>query len=563
MKKSIKLTTLQVVRSIIMIFLILTTIALSLFSWKTSIDSDTVNTNRAELILSSKQFMDASAYLTSEVRAYAAVGDQEHYDNYWKEVNELQNRDIGVTNMLQIGITEEEEAIVIQMQNLSNELIPLETLAMEAVDAGNYDGAIQMVFGEAYETTILEIRSLQEQFNSMVNTRTLAEVEAMSQQTNYIQISLFIALVVIALTLVATEVVIKVKMVSPIAKCSHALEEISKGNLSPKFEVESDNSEIGVLAHSTRTIIGSISSIIAEFSKSMMYMAEGNFTYKGNLEDVLIGDYEKLLVAYQKIATDLPSVLMDIHELSNNVEFKSKQLTEGAMHLAIASTEQAAAVSNVLSSIEEVSEEVNESANNTLRIQQENQRTQGLLAQSNEQMVIMLEAMEEINAKSIEIRKIIKVIDDIAFQTNILSLNAAVEAARVGEAGKGFAVVADEVRNLALRSAQSAKDTSTLIETTIEAVEKGNQITEKTSATTKEILESASELSVLLNKITETTENEAVITKAIAKNVNEISFAVQANAALSEESTAASSELSDQAQSLKENLGRFKFSHED
>ena len=166
-------------------------------------------------------------------------------------------------------------------------------------------------------------------------------------------------------------------------------------------------------------------------------------------------------------------------------------------------------------------------------------------------------AMDEISATSKDIGKVIKTIDDIAFQTNILALNAAVEAARAGAAGKGFAVVADEVRNLSQKSAEAAKNTTALIESSIEAVEKGTQLVSKTSSGFVEVAAKTSEVVGLVDAISSQAQEQAAAISQVSIGIEQVSSVVQMNSATSEESAAASEELSSQAEVLKSLVGQF------
>ncbi len=558
---SIKASTMQRLRIITVSVLVLLLIFSFIGAVMLSISSNNYSADRADLIINLNRFMDGSAYLTAEVRAYAATGDEAHFNNYWEEVNTLKNRDIGVDNMRTIGITDDEIAIIEAMQALSNNLIPLESAAMDLVKAGNVQEAMDSVFGDEYESGLAQIATLQTELRDMIDIRTEQLVANTVFQNTLVYVVMAILLLLIMVVQFLSEVVIKNSLIKPIASCSNALHEISKGNLSYHLDLKSGKNEIGVLVGSTKEMVSNVTGIINELSDGLATMSQGNFTHQDISDQLFVGDYAPLVTAYNKINRDLPATLKQLQSSSNLVRSGSEQLANNAQAMSHGANSQASAIQMLTVSVDEVSARIKQTAEDARNVKKANTDTQESLQLSNQQMQEMMLAMEQINEKSLEINKIIKAIDDIAFQTNILSLNAAVEAARAGVSGKGFAVVADEVRSLASRSAKSAQDTATLIEETLAAVEQGNKVAQATSNSITNIFEGASKLSVLVDDIANATQSQAISAEQIKSGVEQISSVVDINTSAAEQTASVSEELLSQAHILDTMTARFTFKH--
>lgn len=262
------------------------------------------------------------------------------------------------------------------------------------------------------------------------------------------------------------------------------------------------------------------------------------------------------------IATDLLNTLNDMLSnmqlSSSQVSSGAKQVADGAQGLAQGSTQQAAAVEQLSASISEVSEKTKENAKMATRAADLGETIKNNAEKGNAQMEQMMQAVKEINDASNSISKVISVIDNIAFQTNILALNAAVEAARAGQHGKGFAVVAEEVRSLASKSADAAKDTSSLIANSMEKAQLGAKIAEETAASLIEIVSGINESGTIVTEIARSSDEQATAISQINNGINQVAQVVQMNSATSEESAAAAEEMSSQSAVLAELAAQFK-----
>lgn len=264
----------------------------------------------------------------------------------------------------------------------------------------------------------------------------------------------------------------------------------------------------------------------------------------------------------EQIIVSLNDTLLQISTASHQVAAGSEQMSAGAQALSQGATEQASSIEELAASITEVSEMIRQNASHAQQASNNMDETTLGIEHGDQQMQNLVVAMNEIERTSGEIERIIKTIDDIAFQTNILSLNAAVEAARAGEAGKGFAVVADEVRNLASKSAEAAKETTVLIQSTLAAIKNGSAMVTETGKSLDQISDKAQIVNELVKKIAEASDTQASSIQQINVGINQISSVVQTNSATAEESAASSEELSAQAETLKTLVSHFKLKND-
>ncbi len=352
-------------------------------------------------------------------------------------------------------------------------------------------------------------------------------------------------------------VVFSKKYFTPIVAISNVLEEVSHGNLRVDTKHIHNNSfEINKLLNSLNKTTNSIQTYIEEIDRMTDQMSEGDFNV--TTSQSFIGDYKSIEDSLMRLSHEMSFTLRQIGSTASQVSQGSEQVSHGAQSLAQGAAHQANSIDNLSESVNVISTQVRETAENSVKASQLSSAASVAITKGNEQMQKLMNAMKDIDSKSTEISKIIKTIEDIAFQTNILALNAAVEAARAGVAGKGFAVVADEVRNLAGKSADAAKNTTSLISASVTAISDGVGLADETAAELEEIVKSVKETTDTISEITNATREQSSALAEITTGINQISEVVQVNSATSEESAAASEQLSGQANLLKELLVKFR-----
>ena len=394
---------------------------------------------------------------------------------------------------------------------------------------GNFDTALQNVIDESQ-------KSAQSYYDSGVATVRMS----------YVFLSVF-ALMLLFITVFITQCLTR-ELVFPITEIENAVREMANGNMGSKVTYTSKD-ELGGLAEDLRFVLSTLSAYIRHICSRLDSMASGDFTIEMDMD--YLGEFASIKDSGNKIIGTLNDALSQIHRASNQVASGSEQVSSGAQSLSQGATEQASSIEELAATINELSEQVKQTAQNSGDINVLVEAAGNGVEGSNQQMKEMMSAMTRINESSSEI-------EDIAFQTNILALNAAVEAARAGTAGKGFAVVADEVRSLASKSAEAAKDTTVLINHSLEAVAEGTRIARETQSSLLNVVEKAQKITVGMAKITEAASMQAEGIAQVTTGVDQISSVVQTNAATAEESAATSQELSSQSSLLKDLVGRFR-----
>lgn len=386
-------------------------------------------------------------------------------------------------------------------------------------------------------------------------TLPMSEVNATRNQLIFVLAAIAVATLLIMVVFILFLIRNTIK---PLTEIGKNVQEFAEGNLGVEVKIRS-NDEIGLLADNVRSTIETLKDMIHDISGILSQISNGNLDV--SVEGNYVGDFMPIQEALVRIIQSLNNTLGQINESGEQVAGGSDQLATGAQALSQGATEQAASLEELAATINEISKQVKDTAKNATEASQQSNDAATEVTACNNQMQDMISAIGEISEKSNEIGKIIKTIEDIAFQTNILALNAAVEAARSGVAGKGFAVVADEVRSLAGKSAEASKNTSVLIESSIQAVEKGSRIASETAQSLLKVVESTQTVSGTVDQITDAANVQAESIEQVTQTIDQITSVVQTNSATAEESAASSEELSAQAQLLKSLVSQFKLSN--
>ena len=341
----------------------------------------------------------------------------------------------------------------------------------------------------------------------------------------------------------------------PLREVEAIAQELTDGNLHSVLEYRSDD-EIGRLAHSMRKSIRILGSYVDDIGRSMKMFAEGNFDVQPEVE--WKGDFVGILNSFMMFEESMAETIKGIQHVSDEVSGAADQVASSSNELADGATNQAAVVEELTATVAGVSEQVEKNSQSAKQISGRVDELGNAILESNGKMRDMVDSMNEINGASKEIDKIIATINEIASQTNLLALNASIEAARAGEAGKGFAVVANQVNVLADQSAQAAKESATLIETSVKAVEKGMVIAGQTASQLQEVAENSQIITKEVTNIAETLETQTTEIQQINDGIEQINDVVQTNSATSEECAAASQEMSSEAENLREMIRKFK-----
>lgn len=566
-------------------------------------ENEIMNKNFIKLNLSNQMINLVNIYARS-YRNIALVNNQNEINMNLKRINNTKQEFIRIVDTMTpyIAQTGEEKNLFDTYLRIRQEYIDVMDIIEEYINDNNRNQIIIYLLGE--------FRDKQNEYIEIIEK--LIEYQTQQMQNSgkdinkYIESSIVTVIVsiVIGLIIALTLAILITKMITkPINECVKVANELANGNTAVNIDVDSQD-ETGILSLAMKKMIDSIK----EMYNDATYLSEAAIAgklktradvkkHKGDFAKIVNGVNETLDAVINPIteamqvmkqlanknltarvtgnyngdlntfkedinlaAQDLEESLIQVDMAVEQITAASNQISSGSQILAEATSEQASSLEEISSSLEEINSLTANNADNAKNGLNLSEQAVKAVDEGNIAMEKMNNAMASILQSSQETGKIIKTIDEIAFQTNLLALNAAVEAAHAGEAGKGFAVVAEEVKNLALRSADAAKNTNALIEEATKNSEMGSNIVEQVTKSFIEMKEQFTKVKSIVNEITASSEEQAHGVNQISSGVEEMNRVTQQNAANAEESASAAEELNSQAAELKNMVNQFTLS---
>lgn len=367
---------------------------------------------------------------------------------------------------------------------------------------------------------------------------------------------IIIAVIIIVSILVSSKMGVSIaKGISkPLVALENRLSTFAQGNLHDPFPEVKSNDEVASIAATSTEMAETLNAVITDVGVLMEGMANGDYTIQSEHSDKYVGDFEQLLTAMRDA---MVHTIQMIGEASSQVSAGSMNLAESSQSMAEGATEQAGAVQQLQATITDITSNIEQSADQAQIAYDQAKQYAAEAEDSSAEMKAMVDAMARIDETSKKIGNIISEIEDIASQTNLLSLNASIEAARAGEAGRGFAVVADQIRQLAEQTTKSAVDTRDLIEGALQEIAEGNTAADHAAESIGNVVNGIQQIAESSKHISDVAKTQANAMDQAEQGVNQISEVVQSNSASAEETSATSQELSAQATSLDELVGKF------
>lgn len=495
------------------------------------------------------EILTISRYLSDMVLTSNSQKKDEYVENINTHMENVKQDLITLNELYQGG-----DDLIKNYTNLTNEWLEIAKEITNLVNVNDYEAAKDLIFTKSPDklnSVEVVAASVIEYCTTKVTTTSK---NAIRESNLDMLINLIIIIGVIIFSIFVGYSTITSVMV-PIRSLRELAVKVYDGDFSAKLEYHSEN-EFGKLAKDMEKTIYRWISYMKEVSYILAEISNGNL--RNIVKNEYVGDFREIENSLNTIINSLNKTIFEISKSSIELSNNSEQVAKESLILANGAEQQAASIEQIFSTIIEISNRLEANLMNSENATNASNSATSEVRIGNTQMEALVKAMKEINKSSDEISIIIKVIDDLAFQTNLLSLNAAIEAARAGEAGQGFAVVAGEVKSLAEKSSEASKNITELINNSINAVKKGMIMANETAHTLEVIVSDAKKASELTNIIAETTKQQSASISQLKLGIEQVSSVVQENSASSEESAAAAEELNKQAQKLDKMVKKFE-----
>lgn len=504
--------------------------------------------------------MTAFAETRSALRAVIGYDDNEDILKV-KNIHEQQKENFQnhLKNIVAIVDTDEEKILY---ENIINSLDEYWDVDSNIISIGATTDREKCE--EAQDIALNQLSPMYEKINSDLIALMDLNVNTgndMNQSLAILQIILIIVIVVI----IIISVLLSLNLGSSIAKgiekpliaLGARLRTFAQGDLSSPFPNSDTEDEVADIVKDAQGMAENLQLIVKDAGELLDFMAEGNFAISTKIENKYVGDFELLLLAMRKMNRQMSDTLRHVDEAAKQVSIGSSNMAQASQALAEGATDQAASVEEMQATVANITEGIQRTAKHVEQSYQQAQKYAAEADHSREEMEAMVDAMNRISETSQKIENIITEIEDIASQTNLLSLNAAIEAARAGEAGRGFSVVAEQIRKLAEQSAQSAVDTRQLIEGSMQEVTEGNKAAERAAASMEEVVKGVKMIAQSSKELSNISSEQAIAMEQAEAGIVRISEVVQSNSASAEETSATSDQLSTQAAFMGELVDSF------